>query len=109
MQQLELRFSGEERSEWVNFVFKDGDSWYDNKGNNYHVPLQPAADGAGGLAQLPEPPVELCGIWAYIKWENNGCPNRPGHEADAEYQLAIQACLCGPRCSPHAPLVRRRH
>lgn len=77
----------------MNFVLKDGDSWYDNKGTNYHVPLHPEAGVAAVAVQAPEPPTELCGVWAYIKWENNGCPNRPGHEADAEYQLAIQARL----------------
>ena len=38
--QLTLTFSGDERSDWLNFVLKDGDSWYDNKGTNFHVPLQ---------------------------------------------------------------------
>ena len=40
--------------------------------------------------QVPEPPNELCGIWAYIKWEAAGCPNRSGEESDREYQRAIQ-------------------
>ncbi len=42
--QLTLTFAGEEQSDWLNFVLKDGDSWYDNKGTNFHVPLR--ADGA---------------------------------------------------------------
>lgn len=93
-----LHFKGGERSDWINFVLKDGDSWYDNKGTNYHVPLQSGGGAAAVTPLVQEPPTELCGVWAYIKWENDGCPNRPGHEADAEYQLAIQARLP----SPHA-------
>ncbi len=45
--------------------------------------------------QVQEPPNELCGIWAYIKWEAAGCPNRSGEESDREYQRAIQVCACG--------------
>lgn len=33
---------------------------------------------------------ELCGVWAYIKWEVSGCPNRSKDEADREYAAAIQ-------------------
>jgi hypothetical protein len=32
---------------------------------------------------------ELCGIWAYIKWEVSGCPNRSKEEADREYQEGV--------------------
>lgn len=45
---------------------------------------------------------ELCGIWAYIKWEQAGCPNRSKEEADREYEAGIQElvallrrCVCG--------------
>ena len=94
--ELELRFKGDEKSDWLNFVLKDGGSWYDYKGDNYHVPLlpgqaDPAAKQQMDESQIPEPPTELCGIWAYIKWESDGCPNRSGQEADAEYQRSIQA------------------
>ena len=33
---------------------------------------------------------EICGIWAYIKWECAGCPNRSKEEADGEYEAGIQ-------------------
>lgn len=36
---------------------------------------------------------ELCGIWAYIKWEQAGCPNRAKDEADREYEVAIQELI----------------
>ena len=45
---------------------------------------------AAAQVQVQEPPNELCGIWAYIKWEAAGCPNRSGEESDREYQRAIQ-------------------
>ena len=41
--QLTLTFSGDERSDWINFVLKDGNSWFDNKGTNFHVPLRAGA------------------------------------------------------------------
>lgn len=40
---------------------------------------------------LPE--QELCGIWAYIKWEQAGCPNRSKEEADREYEAGIQELI----------------
>ena len=41
---------------------------------------------------------ELPGIWAYIKWENDGCPNRSQEESDAEYQRGIQVQLLFTQC-----------
>ena len=40
---------------------------------------------------LPDLPGELCGIWAYIQWEEAGCPNRSQADSDAEYQKSIEA------------------
>ena len=40
--------------------------------------------------QLPDLPGELCGIWAYLQWEDAGCPNRSAADSDNAYQLAIQ-------------------
>lgn len=40
-------------------------------------------------AELAELPGELCGTWAYIKWEQAGCPNRTEQESQREYQAAI--------------------
>ena len=53
-------------------------------------------------------PQELCGIWAYIKWEQAGCPNRSQSEADHEYEAAIQELVgllrrCGPPGATHRP------
>ena len=74
---------------------------YDLFGSNFQVPLRMALtslsmddeDMPGGTlipdSELPELPGELCGIWAYIQWEADGCPNRSQHESDAEYQKAI--------------------
>lgn len=45
---------------------------------------------AAAPCPLPPLPQELCGIWAYIKWEQAGCPNRSKEEADREYEASIQ-------------------
>ena len=45
-------------------------------------------------SELPELPGELAGIWAYIKWEVGGCPNRSEQESDAAYQASIEARAC---------------
>lgn len=41
------------------------------------------------VGPLPEIPNELSGIWAYIKWEEAGCPNRTQEETDREYKAGI--------------------
>lgn len=43
-----------------------------------------------GFPPTPPLPQDLCGIWAYIKWEVAGCPNRSKEEADREYEQGIQ-------------------
>lgn len=40
--------------------------------------------------EVVDPSSELCGIWAYIKWENEGCSHRSAEESDAEYQVSIR-------------------
>lgn len=119
-QSLELRFAGDEASDFLNFVVKDESTgtWYDLNGTNFQIGLRgqsqdPAAvaspiAGANGngksngaaatgdlppllpLDKVPQVPQELSGIWAYIKWEVSGCPNRSKEEADREYQAGIQ-------------------
>ena len=42
------------------------------------------------LWEIPELPADLCGIWAYIKWEFSGCPERSEKDADQEYRQGIQ-------------------
>lgn len=162
-------FCGPEASDSLVFVLKDGNTWYDNRGDNFEVltsclpsapcPLSARGQqwrqlvatangspqsltmrmslaqsginssacgltntGAGSAAdhhmlitmcsqialregeaaevgeekkapvEVADPPSELCGIWAYIKWENDGCPNRSAQESDAEYQASIRVC-----------------
>lgn len=73
-------------------------AWYDCNDGNFVVPLNPMdalmkATMTGAPAPtgpLPEIPNELGGIWAYIKWEQAGCPNRSQHESDEEYQRGLQ-------------------
>lgn len=102
-QSVEICLTGEERSDYLNFVIKDSSTstWYDFYGDNFHVPLRLAltsmaldedADDLDYVRPddtLPELPNELSGIWAYIKWEEDGCPNRSQSDADAEYQRGI--------------------
>ena len=74
---------------------------YDLYDSNFHVPLvavhsasvQESLDDFQLIPdeQLPVLPDELCGIWAYIKWESAGCPNRSQEESDKEYRVGIEA------------------
>ena len=105
-QEVEIVFRGGECSDYLNFVVKDVSKnvWYDFYGDNFHVPLRLALSSFAldeasmdedlGIPddQLPELPSELTGIWAYIKWEHAGCPNRSQEDSDAEYQLGIMVC-----------------
>ncbi len=102
-QELTLHLRGPEASDYLNFVIKDESTgtWYDQYGSNFKVALRLALtsqafdeddDSPAQIpdSELPELPTELCGIWSYIKWETAGCPQRNQHEADEEYQKAIQ-------------------
>ena len=100
---MEITLRGGECSDFLNFVVKDANSgvWYDFYGGNFHVPLRLALSSMAYDEdddedvripddQLPELPEELTGIWAYIKWEHDGCPNRSQQDSDNEYQMGIQ-------------------
>lgn len=102
-QQVEITLKGDECSDFLNFVIKDASTgtWYDFYRENFHVPLRLALTSLAldesmdeeisiPESQLPELPGELTGIWAYIKWEFAGCPNRSQQESDAEYRRGIQ-------------------
>jgi alpha-glucan, water dikinase len=93
-------------------------TWYDLQGQNFQIPLRKVNNNRSAsqfsnreqqqqqqqgtdtsttatagvwlpLDSLPPLPQDLCGIWAYIKWEADGCPNRSKEEADNEYRNAI--------------------
>ncbi|GAB4820070.1 hypothetical protein N2152v2_007116 [Parachlorella kessleri] len=111
-QVVRIHLAGGEASDYLNFVLKDETTrnWYDLNGSNFHIPLrpelqqqrQPGSDDQGEsdsentvapllpLDRIPQLPQELCGIWAYIKWEAAGCPHRSKEEADREYETAIK-------------------
>jgi len=96
-QQLDLMLSGDEASDYINFVVKDTSSgtWYNQGGTNYHIPLTGSVammsiDEQIPDAELPDLPGELCGIWSYIKWEQAGCPNRTEQQSQAAYREAIE-------------------
>lgn len=74
---------------------------YDLNGSNFRVALRLALTSLAfdedeevpaeiAQTELPDLPGELCGIWAYIKWEVAGCPQRSQQESDAEYQKTIE-------------------
>lgn len=105
-QLVEITLQGDECSDYLNFVVKDASTgtWHDFYGDNFHVPLQLALtsqafdesmdeDVALLDDQLPELSGELTGIWAYIKWEHDGCPNRSQQESDSEYRQGIQVVI----------------
>ena len=105
-QQVDLLLSGDEASDYINFVVKDSSSgtWYDQEGTNYHIPLTGSVatmsiDEQDPDAELPDLPGELCGIWSYIKWEHAGCPNRSEQQSQAAYGEAIEVILNFPVCS----------
>ncbi|GMH39379.1 hypothetical protein BSKO_07277 [Bryopsis sp. KO-2023] len=88
-----ISLEGDEMSDALNFVLKDAKSgrWYDNNGSNFKMDLK------GEVALSASAPVvdvtvdeELCGIWAYLKWELAGCPNRSQAEADTEFRAGIK-------------------
>ena len=56
-------------------------------------------------ALLPDLSGELCGIWAYIQWEEAGCPNRSQADADAEYQKSIEARKALPKTLNLSPYL----
>ena len=60
--------------------------------------------------QLPELPQELCGIWAYIQWEDAGCPNRSHQDSDAAYIKCQQPhpAWCTRRMGISLPWARTR-
>jgi alpha-glucan,water dikinase len=95
--QLTLVLASEDPVSAVDFVVKDPKAslWFDHQGGNFHIPLEPRG------TRLPNPldqrvqvpavdvPQELAGIWAYIKWECAGCPERSQAGADEEFQKGI--------------------
>mmetsp|Transcript_39261 Transcript_39261/g.92974 ORF Transcript_39261/g.92974 Transcript_39261/m.92974 type:complete len:1415 (-) Transcript_39261:222-4466(-) len=99
-QQLDIVLRGDEASDNLNFVFKDENTgqWFDCNGSNFVLALNPMevltkktlSGEPAPQGPLPELPNELCGIWAYIKWEQAGCPNRSQEESDLEYRAGIR-------------------
>lgn len=74
---LEVVLTGDERSDSLVFVVKEGTTWYDKRGDNFEV--GPRAHRAPTLPDL-----------AYVLAEGNGrvgsrrSPNKPGHMAQSQ-------------------------
>ena len=60
------------------------DTWFDVGGENFSVAL--THERKVGDIELPQ---DLCGAWAYVKWEHAGCPRRSDAEAQAEYGAGV--------------------
>ena len=97
--ELLIAFDSDEKVAALDFVVKDasGDRWFDFNGTNFRVPLDLSdacevefADVAPGGGPLPEIPQKLAGIWAYVKWELAGCPERSQDAADQEFKAGLQ-------------------
>lgn len=112
LMEVRLTLAGDERSDYLDFVLKDEttDTWYDFNGSNYQVPLRRELASAADdyvsseseddeeqvllpLSAIPALPQDLSGVWAYMKWEHAGCPNRSKEEADHEYQNALDELI----------------
>lgn len=84
-----------EASDRLNFVLKDDATatWYDCHGTNFVVDLHKSATEAKRSQDIPAPPKELCDVWAWIKWDYSGRPNRGQAQAQLEYDNAISEML----------------
>jgi alpha-glucan,water dikinase len=129
-QTLRIRLAGAEASDFLNFVLKDAaaDAWYDLNGANYQVPLRAALVGTPSasdvlrsvdsddedaaaavllpLDQVPPVPQDLAGVWAYMRWEAAGCPQRSREEGDAEYRVAVAELTALLQRGAHLDLLR---
>ena len=110
-QQVVLELKEGDAYDFLDFVVKDTieNEWYscaEEEGGNFRVHLggdsasapavspsptpSAAAPEPRRRASIPELPSELCGIWAYVKWEHSGCPERSTQDADREYSEGIE-------------------
>ncbi|GFR47292.1 hypothetical protein Agub_g8979 [Astrephomene gubernaculifera] len=88
-----LHLDGEEASDYLNFVLKDDatNTWYDNNGSNFKVPLRadPSASASAAAAASDPLPKELCDKWAWVRWDHSGRPERSDGAAAAEYNKGV--------------------
>ena len=111
-QQILIELKDGEKYENLNFVLKDTieNKWYNelHSESNFRIPLttkaishvQESLSSSSSSSsssrkrlqswEVPEIPENLCGIWAYIKWEFAGCPERSTQDADREFQEGIR-------------------
>ncbi|GIL61955.1 hypothetical protein Vafri_16315 [Volvox africanus] len=84
-----LHLDGEEASDFLNFVLKDDatNTWYDNNGTNFKVPLR--ADATSAATRVDQLPKDLCDKWAWVRWDHAGRPERAGGAAANEYDRGV--------------------
>jgi len=66
-----------------------GDSAADD-GGSADMQQQQASRRLLPQSQIPPIPQDLAGVWSYMKWEADGCPNRSKEEADREYDASLK-------------------
>lgn len=68
---LQLVLPPNEASDRLNFVLKDAatNTWYDHNGTNFVAPLRADVSAVSDDSTLPQLPVDLCNVWAWIKWD----------------------------------------
>lgn len=86
-----IRLPPDEASDLMNFVFKDDatNTWYDNNGSNFRVPLRADADGSSPR-QPDVIPKQLCDKWAWMRWDHYGRPPRSEDDAASDYDRGVQ-------------------
>ncbi|GLC33353.1 hypothetical protein PLESTB_000342400 [Pleodorina starrii] len=84
-----LHLDGEEASDFFNFVLKDDatNTWYDNNGTNFKVPLRP--DATSAAPKVDQLPKDLCDKWAWVRWDHAGRPERADAAAASEYDRGV--------------------
>ena len=110
---LVLRFDADEKCERLDFVIKDRatNQWFDLSGTNWSIPVDLGCEDAVEFAgPPPEPPQELCSVWAYLRWEAAGSPERSQEESQQEYTSSVQELrsllAAGAYPAAHPPGVR---
>lgn len=89
-QQVELTLKAEEASDYLNFVIKDtsADVWYDQKGSNFHIPL----NGTVATMSIDEQVRSIAPhILLHAKWHG------------FDLSLHVQSLYCGLSVSVNGP------
>mmetsp|Transcript_19942 Transcript_19942/g.51852 ORF Transcript_19942/g.51852 Transcript_19942/m.51852 type:complete len:1521 (-) Transcript_19942:995-5557(-) len=88
---LFIMLSAEEASDVLNFVLKDEatNTWYDNSGSNFRLPLHGEASGkpSTGTQVIPK---ALADKWAWMRWDHQGRPQQSMPDANKDYDRGVE-------------------